>query len=167
MDASSPIISIHIDMGELTKSSTIYFDLIRRIAFIFQVIICRNEYDIGEGIWVIGREQIVRACEKYLTQAIERIESNVDNITGQNMRTNMNKGLTEVQIRANRRTKLHQIWLGALNGLNVRQILKETYPREIFEGIGTKLITDLWAINTYKEQTPSLRVKKPFQWKLT
>lgn len=166
MDASSPIISIHIDIEEITKSSTIYFDLIRRIAWVFQVQICRNEFDIKEGIWIIGREFIVKACEKYLTSAIEKIEDNVSNITGQNLNKGLVKGLTEIQVKADRRIKLHQMWFNRLMELDARKILRETYPKETFERMGTKLITDLWAINTYKEQTPSLKVKKPFQWKV-
>lgn len=64
----------HLDIASLTNSPSLYFDMFRSFTR-YGVEILRNEFDIKDGITIVGHKELVEEVISGITEVIKKIES--------------------------------------------------------------------------------------------
>lgn len=69
-----PLCAKRLLVLNLTNRYSTYVDIVRKSQELFNVRIYRNESCLAEGIYIVGRENFVDQCKKWISNFISRVE---------------------------------------------------------------------------------------------
>jgi hypothetical protein len=156
---SGTIIHYSYDIKEKTDAAHCYFDIIRRMSFLFRVKVLRNPHNIEEGLAIVGKQRIVESFVHYLDKVFEYAESNVQFTQGFNRVNRRDKNESDRRILSAKRV------LQYLDKIRRVGIFKTQYGITDSDYLmETERLYEILYVQ-YIDETPSLTIKKAYSWR--